>query len=60
MLDLKNPGQKISLCRKDRNIPSIKFALKVVDLKSQSNVELIELDYINFSTTKLIVIKMDH
>ena len=44
MEDLKNPGHKIFLCKKERNIPSIKFALKVVDLKSQFNVELKELD----------------
>ena len=60
MQDWKNPGHNISLCKKDGNIPSIKFALKVVDLKSHFNVELKELDNIKFSTLKLTVIKMDH
>ena len=60
MQDLKNPRHKISLCKKDGNIPSIKFALEVADLKSQFNAELKELDYINFSTLKLTVTKMDY
>ena len=61
MYDWKNPGHKIFLCNKDgNNIPLIKYALKVVDLKSQFNVERKELDNMNFSTLKLIAIKIDH
>ena len=58
MYGLENPEHKISLCKKYGNIPSIKFTLKVVDLKPQFNVELKELDYINFSTLKLVLLKM--
>ena len=51
MQDWKIPGHKISLWKKDGNsIPSIKFALKVIDLKSQFKVELKELDNIYFKT----------
>ena len=52
MQDLKNPRHKISLCKKVGNIPSIKFTLNGVDLKSKFNGELKELDCINFSTLK--------
>ena len=60
MYDWKYPGHKISLCKKDGKILSIKFTLKAVDLKSQFNVELKELDNIIFSTLKLTAIKIDH